>query len=324
MDEAADPPAMLLGFGETTLVALADGEGFSVKSRHPNVVVTEILDPSSLIAARNDRHNALMQPDVDSKLRDGLMPDLVISWRGATRYFSVFGKGLVGPPATFIDAKSGGKSKKDDATLQVVVVKEKPIKLGIRNLQVFDGGNGFVNHAKTPSVPDKDVSSINAVWTPQANIAFKLVSSDPLIIDERDPDTQKELVAAYGLKAGSVAQIGEVISPHKLVNVFTKRNKTTAEFTIIVVRKAIDSAKNVVNGLTIPEGAFAVVTDLRELTTMAHEAGHYIGGHDSKGGWVDEPDWQTDNTRLLMRGGGAGWKIGFDFALKCRRFHAGS
>jgi hypothetical protein len=91
-----------------------------------------------------------------------------------------------------------------------------------------------------------------------------------------------------------------------LVNVIAKRNKTAAEFTIIIVRKAIDSDKSVVDGITIPSGAFAVVTDLRDITTMAHEAGHFIGGHDSKGGWVDEPDWHTDDIRLLMRGGRRG------------------
>jgi hypothetical protein len=109
-----------------------------------------------------------------------------------------------------------------------------------------------------------------------------------------------------------------------LANVIAKRNKTSAEFTIIVARKAIDSDKSLVNGVTIPSGAFAVVTDLRDITTMAHEAGHFIGGHDSKGGWIDEPDRYTDDTRLLMRGGGAGWKIPFDFAMRCRQFHSRS
>jgi hypothetical protein len=203
-----------------------------------------------------------------------------------------------------------------------VVVKEKEIKLAIRNLRVFDADSGgLVDHAKSPSDASDDRMDMNAVWTPQANIVFSLVSADPLVIDERDDATQKELAEAFGLRPGVRAQISDTVDPKKLGNVIAKRNKTSADFTIIVVRKAIDSDKSVVNGMTIPAGAFAVVTDLRDITTMAHEAGHFIGGHDSKGSWVDEPDdWDPHHSRLLMRGGGAGRKIGFEFALRCRRF----
>ena len=113
-----------------------------------------------------------------------------------------------------------------------------------------------------------------------------------------------------------------MIDPNKLVDVIAARNMTAAEFTIIVVGKAVDRAKDPVNGITIPSGRFAVVTDIRDVTTMAHETGHFIGGRAAKGGWVDEPDWYTNDTRLLMRGGGAGFKIPFDFAMTCRRFPA--
>jgi hypothetical protein len=203
VDEAANPPAVLLGFNRTVLVALADGDGFTVKSRHPNVMVTEVTDPRELIARRNDRHKALMQPGVDPKLRAALTPDIVISRRGPTRYFIVYGKGLVGPPPTFIEAISGGRSTKDDAKLQVVVVEEKAIKLAIRNLRVFDAdAGGLVDHAKQPSDPSDDTVAMNAVWTPQANIVFNLVSADPLVIDERDAETQKELSQAFGLRSG--------------------------------------------------------------------------------------------------------------------------
>ena len=326
VDEDANPPAMLLAPHQSRLVALADGDGFSVKPRHSAIKVTEILDPQALIAIRNDFHNTLMQPGVDEKLRSGFMPDIVFSSRGPTRYFSVEGGALVGPPATFIDAKSKGRSTKDDTMLQVVVVKEKKIKLAIRNLQVAasDTGTALVNHANKPSVPEKDVASMNAVWTPQANIVFDLVSSDPLVIDDRLEAIRKELSKAFGLKDGTIPEVGEVIAPHKLVDMIVSRNKTSAEFTIIVARKAIDSSNDVTDGITIPSGGFAVVTDHRDLTTMAHEAGHYIGGRASKSGWVDEPDWTTNNIRLLMRGLGAGFKIPFEFAMKCRQFPAKS
>jgi hypothetical protein len=97
VDEAADPPAVLLGYNRAVLVALADGDGFTVKSRHANVEVVEVTDPTQLIARLNDRHKALMQPGVDPKLRETLLPSVVKSVRGPTRYFSVYGKGLVGP-----------------------------------------------------------------------------------------------------------------------------------------------------------------------------------------------------------------------------------
>jgi hypothetical protein len=325
VDELANPPAMVVGFGKTSVVALADGEGFSVKSRHAGVRVTELLDPRPLLTIRNDIHNMLMQPGVDRQVREELTPDLIISARGATRYFNVFGHGLVGPPATAIDAKSGGKSKGGDATIRVVVVKEKTIKLAIRNLKVSDGrsGGGLVDHATRPSVPAIDVATMNIVWTPQSNITFDLVSSDPLVIDDRLEPTRNELRKALGLRPDSVPQIGEVIEPSKLVDVIKARNQTSAEFTIIVVGRAIDSDKGNVNGITIPAGAFAVVTDFREFNTMAHETGHYIGGHATKNGWEDQHHNTTD-IRMLMRGGGAGLRIPFDFAMQCRRFPAQS
>jgi hypothetical protein len=325
VDEGANPPTMVVGFGKTSVVALADGEGFSVASSHAGVKVTEFRDPTFLISIANGIHNLLMQPGVDKKLQDNLSPDTVYSGRGATRYFSVFGKGLVGPPGTTIDAKSKGKSNNENATLRVVVVKEKKINLAICNLKVSDGqpGAGYVDHAKRPSVPANDVANMNAIWTPQSNISFSLISSDPLIIDDRLESTRSELRKAFGLNPDTVPQIGEVIDPNKLVDLFKARLQKSAEFTIVVARKAIDRSKNDVNGITISSGAFAVVTDLREFTTMAHEAGHYIGGHASKDGWVPQHH-DTTNYRMLMRDGGAGYKIPFTFAMQCRRFPAPS
>jgi hypothetical protein len=310
---------MILGHHQTTSVALEDGVGFSVKSTNDAVVVTEIKDPRDLIAMRNDYHNALMQPGVDEKLRNGLMPDIVMG--AGPRYFNVFGRGLVGPPAVTIVAKSP-KSNKDDTSLRVVVLKDKHIKLGIRNLKVPDGNGAMVEHATKPSAPEKDVAAINAIWTPQANIIFDLVNKDPLFLDDTDEKTQQELAKALGTTPGYVPKIGEIVDPNKLVNMIASRNKTEADFTIIVVRKAVDLAKSVVNGITIPAGRFAMVTDLRDMTTMAHEAGHFIGGHGGQAGWVDEPDWWGADSRMLMRGGGAGFKIPFDFAIQCRKFPA--
>ncbi len=322
VDEGANPPAMLVKAGESSLVALADGVGFSVgpRDKGSGVNVNPILDPRDLLAARDDLHNYLTQQGVDPKLREGLMPDLVISWTGITRYFEVSADRRVEPPV-FVDARSNGKSHKLDATLRVAVVDKKPIKLDIRNLKVRNGAGDLVEHATRPSVPDEDVAGINTIWTSQTNIEFGLGPSDPIIIDVKDDKTRAELRKAFDLKDDASVQIGEVIDPNKLVGVIANRiQPSSADFTIIVVKKAIDLDKKIVNGITIPSGRFAVVTDSREFITMAHEVGHFIGGHASKNGWVDWPDLDTNDVRLLMRKGGAGFKIPFDFAMQCRKF----
>ena len=80
-----------------------------------------------------------------------------------------------------------------------------------------------------------------------------------------------------------------------------------ADFTMFMV-KAIGDIRDQPNGRTMVESGFALISDKRGRTTMAHEAGHLIGGH----GHTSE----TGSPEMLMRDGGAGWKIPLDLTMQ--------
>ena len=58
-------------------------------------------------------------------------------------------------------------------------------------------------HAKRPCDPAKEVAQMNAIWTPQTNIAFELIPSSDIDVDHNDPTTREELTKAYGLKTAA-------------------------------------------------------------------------------------------------------------------------
>ncbi|HEY5293400.1 MAG TPA: hypothetical protein VIJ43_13915, partial [Burkholderiales bacterium] len=136
------------------------------------------------------------------------------------------------------------------------------------------------------------VDAINAVWTQQANVVFTLGSSEKALIKGIAPDAMgvditndailKELVAAKGSAKG---------------------------LTAFMVRLAFDNGK-AVNGVTNAEAGVALISDNCGNTTIAHEAGHYLGAVDDQGrfaGRYGHPGSQA--TEMLMRDGGAGSKI---------------
>jgi hypothetical protein len=109
-------------------------------------------------------------------------------------------------------------------------------------------------------------------------------------------------------------QFPEFIDTNKLKAIFAKLKDPKTEFTIFVVR-GIGNYRSPVNGRTIPDFGYALVSDIRSRTTMAHEVGHFLGGHPEKDGWKDLPDLEAP-TEMLMRDGGAGWKIPLNLTMK--------
>jgi hypothetical protein len=313
MDETAS--GMIIAVGKQNLFALSDGAGFSVTSANKSAVsVDEINHPGAILAVRDAIRQLLSLSFVDRKVAIGLMPDVIHGPNA--RYFLV--KAHL-PLNTFIDAKPPNSAQKP-LRLRVISAGVKPIDLAIVNLQVPNTAGAWVNQATRPSVPDVDLASINSVWTPQTNIKFNLAAAPPVRIDDRDVDTQKEFQDAFDLRPDTIMQFAKV-DPEKMQDILKRRIKSSADFTIIVA-KAIQSGAD---GHTVGPRAFAVVADNRDITSMAHETGHFIGGHvdKKKGHWEDQHDLDStdsSNLRLLMRGNGAGFKIPFDFAMHCRDF----
>jgi hypothetical protein len=133
------------------------------------------------------------------------------------------------------------------------------------------------------------------------------------------------------VKDASLATFPDVIEVEKLKGFFVKHKVQGVHLTIFCVDKLWS------NGYS-PNGSFArsldiaVISSQRGPNTSAHEAGHFLGYNSKSGskpwdsqGHTLETDPKTGNEdraediKMLMRGGGAGWKIPFNL-VKGRDF----
>jgi hypothetical protein len=165
---------------------------------------------------------------------------------------------------------------------------------------------------------------MNVCWVSQTNIAFNLISSSPVLIDDTDRSTRAELVRAWGLRDDTHSKLSpeNAIDFRKLKGIFSKLKDNKADLTMFRVGKVLDGTGGGINGATSPEG-YSVVGDSQSSTTMAHEAGHFLGrAIDPRDGILKVLDHQADSQSSppLMRDGGAGWQIPFELAKKFRKF----
>jgi hypothetical protein len=184
---------------------------------------------------------------------------------------------------------------------------------------VRDDQGAVVYHAAKPCDPEKERDGMNAVWIPQTNMSFELVPSQPAFIDIRDKATRTELGKGFGLRDPDGAVFPPELTPAKMEEVFKKHLVADAALTFFLV----DKLRGGDSGLTLPSG-MAFIRGNHGLTTFAHEAGHFLGGSVVKGAWDDlhhtyDKDEKKD-LRMLMRDGGAGWKIPFKQAELFRGF----
>jgi hypothetical protein len=173
---------------------------------------------------------------------------------------------------------------------------------------------------------------MNQVWRPQANIRFELVPSEWLVIDDTQAAVKQEIAAATGMKDASLATFPDVIEVEKLKGFFVKHKVQGAHLTIFCVDKLLSKG-------SFPNGSFAkgldlaFISSIRGPNTSAHEAGHFLGFYskseikpwDSQGHTLErdpktgEED-RAEDIKMLMRGGGAGWKIPYNLVKEFRDF----
>jgi len=117
---------------------------------------------------------------------------------------------------------------------------------------------------------------MNAIWTPQTQIAFDLISGDPILIDDRDKSIREEIGRALGLMAKE-GSFPENVDTTKLRTVFNRLKNKQADLTIFVVHK-IQLKGAQPNGTTDLEWNFCVLSGSHGPGTAAHEAGHHLFG----------------------------------------------
>ena len=332
-DEAQPFPGMVVPFGGSNIVVLdTEGKDLRVASDHQGITIEE-FDGTALRRQLIEKNIELSQLDVDPLYREAMMPTSMF-WYTKPRFFRIHGKkGQIGFPGAEVKAFQG---RSVAATLRVVVLKPMPVKIAIRNVTVPDPQGSIVFHSRKPCDPDKERARMNTVWVPQTNITFDLVPSDPALIDVRDRTTRETLAKGFGLKDPANAVVAPELDPRKMTETFKKLKVGQADVTFFLVDRIKMGTENP-NGVMFSEHGFAVIAGSHGETTFAHEVGHFLGGEVKKGQWdgrdhdvVDERRYkkgspelkraQDQNLRLLMRDGGASWKIPFDLAKQFRGF----
>ena len=149
--------------GGSTLVILEDGRGLDVQSTMPSkVYVYEFKTKQERATVARNASNpseAVRRFDDDS-------------WR----IFRIKADVPVGFDKVRVEAKKT-KADKAGATLKVIVLDKKTVKVAIRPVQVRDGKQlvSLCNAAD----PKQLLSEMNAIWNPQANVYFELGRTDP-------------------------------------------------------------------------------------------------------------------------------------------------
>jgi hypothetical protein len=218
--------------------------------------------------------------------------------------FAVHGDQLGGHDGTVITADSGR------ATIQVTVLAKRTIKIAMRPVKVRDGKGGWALHSQASFDLGLLKDQMNQIWTPQANIEFKLVSTDPAEIDDAELD--KEIKRLGTTRDDFLAKV----HVQGFTPMFSKHKAKDADLTFFLVKevmsKRLDRPRESPSfpaGATPDDEAIAFLGDRMALDPVrqykhidtipgivpAHEAGHFMGfkGHDPS----------TGGTLLIGEGG---------------------
>jgi hypothetical protein len=324
IDERRSPPGMVVPVGGDNIVALID-PGRKLKVEPNAFLEIKEIDGTEIRARVMQVRDTFSEPEIDPQLRAASLPAI---FNGDARFFKIKGRIKTGFPGLVVVARSANSK----IELQVAVLPEIKVKVAMRNVMIAGSGGAPAFHAKKPCSEQDELLTMNRVWRPQANIAFELVPSDWLVIDDSLAAVKQELADAIGMKDASLATFPGVVVVEKLKGFFAKHKIPGAHLTIFCVDKLWS------NGYS-PNGSFARGLDLafissqRGPNTSAHEAGHFLGYYsksatkpwDSQGHTLEtDPKTGKENRaediKMLMRGGGAGWKIPFNLVKEFRDF----
>jgi hypothetical protein len=293
VDERASPTGIVvpLGPGKFNIVRLTGGTGLRLD--HPKTITHEEISGSVLFTW------ASMLSGV--ALPFTLQPD--------TRYFKISGAvpGLV-------DLNAVGR-RGVEAKLRVAVLKPRPVNVSIRPIQTLDPQSGnLVFHSKKPFDVDAMVQHMNDIWTPQANVVFKLTSSTPVPLTD-----QARIAKAY--KFTDTHPLPDRVVLTYVRDMLNENRDLNAAVTLFLVAQAAGKdIRDVNEGITDSVFPISLISDGRTTIheLLAHEAGHLIGRRFNNGtDFPDlDPDMAANKNKLMNFGGSEAAKISFDDAVK--------
>jgi hypothetical protein len=264
----------------STLVILEDGKGLDVRSNMPSKVhVYELTTKHDRAGAARSASNP---SEATQRFDDG-------SWR----IFRIKADAPVGFDKAKVEAKKT-KADKAEATLKVIVLIKKTVKVAIRPVQVRDGQQ-LVSLGNAGD-PQKLLKEMNSIWNPQANVYFELGRTDPATID------------GLSLQA-------EAIEMQKLPKGFLDERDSGSALTFFLVRK-VTNGGTADNGVTNAKERISLIADSRSDSTMAHEAGHFLGALTADGKYDSEYGHPEKSQEMLMHVNHIGKKIPYSAVPK--------
>jgi hypothetical protein len=257
--------------GGSTMVILQDGKGLKVKSTLPSKIHVHELTKNQ---EQSDAAKKAANPS-EAKQRFG---------DGSWRIFSIKADKPVGLDTVTVEAKNAKGTA--EATLKVLVVEKKTVKVHIRPVHVHNGKE-FVPLGQAAD-PQKLLDQMNAIWLPQANVYFELGRVDPAKIAGLSPQSQ-------------------TIEMQKLPKGFLDEQDAKL-LTFFMVPK-VTNGKTHDRGATNAKERIALIAESRADSTMAHEAGHFLGSLSEKGNYSSEYGHPEKTQNMLMHEYHTGTKI---------------
>jgi hypothetical protein len=257
--------------GRSNLVILQDGKGLVVQSTVPSKI--EVYEFKKKQERADVAKNASNPADAVRRFEED-------SWR----IFRIKAHAPVGLDKVTVEAKNA--KGKAEATLKVLVVEKKPVKVHIRPVHVHNGKE-FVRLGKAAD-PNKLLAEMNAIWIPQANVYFELGRTDPAKIKGLSPQT-------------------ETIEMQKLPQGFLDEQDSDL-LTFFLVPK-VTNGKTHDKGATYAKERVCLIAESRSDSTMAHEAGHFLGALSEGGKYSSEYGHPEKDKDMLMHEYHTGKKI---------------
>ena len=259
VDERRNPPGMVVPFGRDNIVALVD-PGRKLKFEPNGFLEIKEIDGAQIRTRVMQVRDTFSEPDIDPQLKAASLPAI---FNGDARFFEIKSRIKTGLPGHVVTARSANKMIQ--VPLQVAVLPEIKVKVAIRNVMVAGSGGVPTFHAKKPCSEQDELLMMNRVWRPQANIAFELVPSDWLVIDNSLAAVKQEIANAVGMKDASLATFPGVVGAEKLKDFFVKHKIPGAHLTIFCVDKIWSSGSSP-NGKYIPPLGIAFIASYAVLT----------------------------------------------------------
>ena len=280
-------------------VTLYSGVDESLPSGNAGIVVAlkgsntvKLVDGAGLKVVCSDKKMTMVELIEITDQHQRAMANQQIPTAGNPRVFQIKAKAVPGLDKVKVEAIHTGTGKVE-ATLKVLVLRERAVTISLRPTQVANAQSKLVDFYTGPLDMQALVDEVNKIWKPQANVVFALGKTGAVTLPGHTPDS-------VGANIEDAALLKEL-----------KKLKDGDHFTAFFVKKAFHGRKPV-KGVTDVEAGVALIGDDRSERTLAHEAGHFLGSHGAKDKYERTYGHQGTDQDLLMPDGAPGRRIPYD------------